>query len=224
MMKKRKAENIAYIVPTVIIDSFLEDIKDGTVNGFSKESTFYHSIENDTLKEFYGLKNGNGVLVSTVDKYNDKIKLNDIILTEYGRISFSHIFNIKQIGEGVVLNILRDKKLIKVKQTIKRIPNLVEYEFAKNPRYIIFGGLVFTPITKNYLSTLSKLESVHINKKLYSKNKSAEYQEAISMIPTVFPHEVNRGYKNWASVLKSVNGVKIKSFNHLVSVLDNTNE
>jgi len=64
MMTRTKAENIAYIVPTVIIHTFLEDIKDGIVDGFSKERTYFSSIENDTLKEFYGLKDGNGVLVS----------------------------------------------------------------------------------------------------------------------------------------------------------------
>ena len=41
------------------------------------------------------------------------------------------------------------------------------------------------------------------------------------MLPTVFPHEVNKGYSNWASVLKSVNDTKIKSFKHLVEVIDN---
>lgn len=41
MMKNTKAENTAYIVPTVIINTFLEDIKDGTVNGFYKEKTYY---------------------------------------------------------------------------------------------------------------------------------------------------------------------------------------
>lgn len=44
------------------------------------------------------------------------------------------------------------------------------------------------------------------------------------MMPTIFLHTGNRGYKNWASVLKSVNGIKIKNFRHLVAVLDNVNE
>ena len=238
MMKKLKAENIAYIVPTEIINTFLNDIQDNKVDGFSKENTFFHSIENNTLKEYYGLKNGNGVLISTVDKYNNKIKLNDIILsidgqaianngtisTKYGRISFAHIYNTKQIGDSITLEILRDKKYIQVTTTIKRISKLIEYEFAKNPRYLIYGGLVFAPITRNYLSTLSKLEAAYINKKLYSKKKSEDYQEAISMIPTIFPHEVNRGYNNWASVLESVNGIKIKSFKHLTIVLNNIKE
>ena len=40
------------------------------------------------------------------------------------------------------------------------------------------------------------------------------------MINTMFPHSVNRGYSNWASVLKSVNNIDIKNFQHLVNVLD----
>jgi len=238
MMSRKKAENIAYIVPTEIINTFLEDIKDDKIDGFFKEKTYYHNIENNTLKEFYGLKNGNGVLLSTIDKYNEQLKVNDIILSiddkdianngtidsKYGRIAFDHIYNTKQLNDSVKLKILRDKKIIEVNHTIKRIPSLVEYEFSKNPRYIIYGGLVFVPITKNYLRTLSKLESEQINKKLYSKKKSDDYQEAISMIPTIFPHKVNRGYSNWASVLKSVNGTKIKSFKHLTEVLDSIDD
>lgn len=205
MMKKLKAENIAYIVPTVIINTFLDDVKDNKVDGFSKENTFFSAIENNTLKEFYGLKNGNGVVVSHVGKYNTNLKINDIILaidgknianngtikTKYGRISFSHIYNTKQIGDIVILDIQRDKKHIKVSHTIRRVSKLINYEFAKSPRYIIYGGLVFAPITRNFLSTITKLESKQI------KKKSKNYQEAITMIPTVFPHSVNRGYKKF---------------------------
>jgi len=68
---------------------------------------------------------------------------------------FTPNFSSKQIGDSVILNILRDKKYIQVTSIIKRVPNLVEYEFSKKPRYIIYGGLVFAPITKNYLRTLS---------------------------------------------------------------------
>lgn len=57
MMSKTKAEDIAYRVSTVILNTFLEDIKDG-IDGFSKERTFLSSIENATLKEFYRLKEG----------------------------------------------------------------------------------------------------------------------------------------------------------------------
>jgi len=235
MMKKLKASNIAYIVPTVIINTFLEDIKDGKVDGFSKENTFFSAVENNTLKKYYGLKNGNGVLISHVGKYDTSLKINDIILaiedkdianngtiqTKYGRISFSHIYNTKQLGDTVILDILRDEKNIKVSHTIRRVSKLIHYEYSKNPRYMIYGGLVFAPITRNYLSAISKLESEFIKKKLHSKKKSKNYQEAITMIGTSFPHSVNRGYTNWASVLKSVNGIDIKNFKHLINVLDN---
>ena len=235
MMKKLKAQNISYIVPAEIINTFLIDIKDNKVDGFSKENTFFNLIENSTLKEFYGLKDGNGILISSVDKNNNKIKQNDIILsidghvianngtiaTKYGRISFAHIYNTKQIGDAVTLDILRDKKHIQVTTTIRKISKLIKYEYAKNPRYIIYGGLVFVPVTRNYLATLSKLEAAQINKKLYSKRRSEHYKEAITVASTIFPHKVNRGYSTWANILKSVNGIKIKSFKHLITVLDN---
>ena len=234
MMKKLKAENIAYIVPTTIINTFLEDVKDKKVDGFSRVNSFYYPIENNTLKEYYGLKNGHGIVISKADKNNDNIKINDIILsidgkeianngtiaTQYGRISFSYIYTTKQIGDTIILDILRDKKHIKVSHTVSKSSKLIDYEFSKSPRYIIYGGLVFAPITRNYLYVMNKLEAEAIKKKLYSKKKTKDYEEAITMIPTVFPHNVNRGYTNWASVLKSVNGTKVKSFKHLVETLD----
>ena len=238
MMKNIKASNIAYLVPTVIINTFLEDIKDGKVNGFTKEHISINRIENDTLKEYYGIKNNNGILISSIDSYNKDLKVNDILLkingkdianngtikTQYGRISFSHMFNTKQLGDTVKLEILRNKKHMTILYKVKRIFDLINYEYSKTPRYIIYGGLVFTPITKNYLYKLSKLESNEIKMKLYSKKKSKDYEEAITMVPTIFPHNVNRGYSNWASVLKSVNGIKIKSFKHLVNILDTNND
>ena len=48
------------------------------------------------------------------------------------------------------------------------ISHTIDYKFDKSPRYIIYGGLVFAPITKNYLYSLTKLESDSIKKKLYS--------------------------------------------------------
>lgn len=34
MMSLKNADNISYIIPSIIINTFLEDIKDGVVNGF----------------------------------------------------------------------------------------------------------------------------------------------------------------------------------------------
>ena len=146
---------------------------------------------------------------------------NGTIQTQYGRLSFEYIYHTKQIGDSVMLDVLRDGKNIKIRYEIKREKELINYEYSKLPRYIIYGGLVFAPITTNYLYKISKFESEHLKKKLYNKRQTINYNEAITMIGTSFPHKVNRGYSNWASVLKSVNGIKIKNFKHLVNILDN---
>jgi len=236
MSKKLKAENIGYIIPTEIIKTFLIDIKDGKVDGFKKDSTYFAFLTNSALKEYFGLKEGeSGVILDKISKYEKKLRANDIILkidgkkiandgtilTKYGRITFDHIFHTKQIGDFVELEILRDKKVRKIKYKIKKEPELVPYEFGKEPRYIIYGGFVFTPITKNYLFSITKLESSFIQKKLYSLKKTNDFTEAITIAPTVFPDYVNRGYSVWGYILKSVNGIKIKNLKHLAKVLDN---
>jgi len=234
MMRKAKASNIGYIVPTQIINTFLEDTKDGKVDGFYKENIFFQSIENTTLKHYYNLQDDNGILLFGLNSNNIDLKNNDILLaidgknianngtinTKYGRILFSYIFDTKQIRDIVTLDILRNKKHITIHHKVEKIDYLINYEFAQQPRYIIYGGLVFTPITSNYLNTLRTLESNYIKKKLYAYIKNDEFSEAVTITSTIFPHSVNRGYNSWGAVLKSVNGIKIKSFQHLVSVLE----
>lgn len=234
MMTKKKANNISYIVPTEIINTVLEDTKDGKIDGFNRVLTYVANIENNVLKEYYGLNNGNGAIVGIVDQYETQIKLDDIVLSidgklianngtiasKYGRISFAHVFHTKQMGESIELDILRDKKLIKVKLAIKQTPKLINYEYDKQSRYIIFGGLAFSPITSNYLRTLTNFESTQIKKKLYAKKVEKDFTEAVTMLPSLFPHSVNRGYSSWASVVKNVNGIRIKNFKHFTEVLD----
>jgi len=237
MMKRLNASNIAYIVPTDIINAFLVDVKDKKVDGFSQVDNSFEQIQNETLKEYFNLKD-NGVLITSTD-YNEKdLKVNDILIaidnklvsntgtikSKYGKIGLSHIVDTKQIGDIVKLDIIRDKKKIKIPYTVKNAKKLIEYEFDKAPRYIIFGGLIFTPITKNYLYKIPKTESSLIAKKLYKKKVTPEYKEAITIINTTFATEENRGYSTWANILKSVNGINIKSLNHLISILDTTKE
>ena len=67
MMKLRSADNISYIVPSIVINTFLNDIKDGKVDGFPQTRTRVQNIENQVMKDYLDLKNDFGILVSSVD-------------------------------------------------------------------------------------------------------------------------------------------------------------
>lgn len=236
MMRLKNADNISCIVPSVIINSFLEDIKDGKVDGFGSDGLTINYIDNNNVKEYFGLKNGNGILVTNVAYGINEFKVNDIILeidgnkvandatidSKFGRVHCNLIIHQKQIGDKVQFKVLRDKELISFNYTVKRTEPLIKKEFAKEPRYLIFGGLAFTPLTKNYILAIGSNTS-GINKLFYHKDKSKEFDEAVVWMQNNFPHEVNRGYSSQGYVVETVNGIKVKNFKHFVFLIDNLN-
>jgi S1-C subfamily serine protease len=234
MMKLQKTSNIGYIVPSVVINTFLEDVEDGVVNGFHSDSVIVQNINNNSQKKLYGLADRRGVLITYVGIDEQLLKVDDILLevddkdianngtvkTKYGRVNFSMPFHTKQLSQSVKLKVLRDKKELTIKYPLKKVIPLINKEFGKEPRYIIYGGFVFTPLTKNYLNSIYS-SSNGLNMLFYQKNKTVDYQEPVVSLRTIFPSEVNRGYYSASYVLVKVNDIKIKNFNHLVDVLDN---
>ena len=236
MMKISKASNIGYIVPSSVVQYFLDDTKDGIVDGYHSDSVYGQKMNNQALKDFYSLNSRTGVLVTHVGIDEHSLQANDIILSidnknisnegtiksEYGNVSYAMGFHTKQIGETVSLKILRDKKEETIKYKLRKYKALIPHEFEKEPRYIIYGGLTFTPLTRNYLSKLSS--SSGINMLFYQKDKTEDYTEPVASLTTIFPNEVNRGYSQGTYILTKVNDIKIKNFKHLVKVLDQAND
>ena len=232
---RSNSSNIGYIVPATIIKTFLEDVKDDVVDGFHADSVIIQDIDNNAQKAFYGLKSRTGTLISYVGIDEKTLKVDDIILeidgkdianngtisTQYGHISYNMAFHKKQIGQSVNLKILRDKKEMMVEYTLKRVKPLIYEEFGKEPKYIIYSGFAFTPLTKNYLSKIYADKRHIFNMLFYKKNKTEEYQEGVVSLRTVFPSKANRGYSIASFILIKVNGIKVRNFHHLVKMLDN---
>ena len=233
MMRLKNADNISYIVPSVIINTFLEDIKDGKVDGFGSDGLTINYINNDSIKEYFGLKNGDGILITKVPYGENNFRVNDIILeldgkavandatidSSFGRVHCNLVLHQKQIGDKVQFKVLRDKEIISFDYIIKNIEPLITNEFDKEPRYLIFGGLAFTPLTKNYISAIGSNTS-GINNLFYNIDKSKDFNEAVVWIQDSFPHEVNRGYYSQGYIVEKVNGVKVQNFKHFVSLID----
>jgi len=234
MMTLSNSSNIGYIVPTTIIKTFLQDVEDGVVDGFHVGSTVVQGINNNSQKELYGMNDRTGVLITYVGIDEDILKVDDIVLaiddknisnngtikTQYGHINLKIALHKKQIGQSVKLRILRAKKEMLFEYTLKKVIPLIHEEFGKEPRYIVYGGFTFSPLTRNYLTELSTGRNM-FNMLFYEKNKTKAYQEAVVSLETVFPSKANRGYSIASYVLVKVNGIKIKNFQQLVKILDN---
>lgn len=236
MQKRTRADNIGYMVPMPVINHFLKDIEDGQLDGFPGIGIHTQPIENRAIKKKYQMPDDKtGVLVYRVDfnsPANGLIMMNDVITGIEGHditdseeveyrpneyLSYWYFIDERQIGDEVTFNILREG--IERQVTIKLAGSYKEYrlvpyeQYDRQPTYFIFGGLVFMPMTTNYL-----VESGWNSELAYKP--STEEKRGVVVLTQVLADSVNRGYHELADiVIEKVNGQifsDINEFYHLV--------
>jgi hypothetical protein len=246
-LKSEDTENIGYIIPTPVIKHFLKDIEDGSYNGFAELGFDAQKMENPSMKRKYNMgEKQTGVLVVHVywnSPAQGMIKEDDVLLSIDGhqiadngtvelrpkeRISFRHYSDMHQIGEDVNLQILRNGKIENITypliQTGKDISLVTPEEYDKLPTYFIFGGIVFTPLTKNLLCEWEDCDAPQKLLKEYDKRPSDNNQEVIVAVQ-VLPAEINKGYHNISAwVVREVNGKEFKDFNEFYKSVENSTE
>jgi len=234
---KNASDNIGYIIPSVIVKTFLEDIKDGKVDGYDDSYTYIQTLQNPTLKEYYNIKDNQGVLSSKIQKNEDSLKEGDLILeiegnkvlsdgkvnTKYGLQKMKYYELLKPVGQTIDLKVKRDNKILDIKYTLKRKDDIIKKEYFKEPRYIIFGGLVFAPLTQNYLRA-KKFQPTLFENFYKLKDKAKHATEGVIVQYEKFDHNVNEGYNPYITLVHSVNGVKVKDFNHFVKLIDESKD
>ncbi len=233
MQQRRHSQNIGYLVPVNMVMHFLTDIKDGKYDGYPDIGILTQSMENPALKKMHQLdENVTGELIIS-KLYNciagESIKKGDVLaaidghkIENDGTVEFRHheftsykyFLDMHQMGESVILDILRDKKIIKVPIKLLHKSNdflLVKtLQYDKRPSYFIFGGYVFAPLTSNLLSSVrgSVLELRALTRQWPSEKKKG----AVVLV-RVLATEYNRGdhgLRLWPVV--SINGETFKDF------------
>ncbi len=241
-----KAQNIGFAIPSVIIHHFLDDLKDGKYTGFPSLGLYTQNLENDSFRKKFGMKKGQtGVIVQEVE-YGSScygiIKKNDIILSidnikvendgtipykKSSRLDYSYIIDLKSVGDKVILGILRDKKELKIPVKLKNyIPVVPRTEYDTKPTYYIFGGLVFVPITVNYIYSLwnSTGNRPSLLDRIVYEFATEEKQQII-ILQQVLADETNKGYHDFSNlIVKKVNGETVKDIKHLIQIIENLKE
>ncbi len=233
MQSLARGQNIGYLVPVVMIKHFLEDIKDGKVDGFASLGIDTQRMESKTLREMYGMdENSSGQLVIKV-LFNStaygKLKKGDIItkidghrINNDGTVEFRHhqytsykyYIDLHQLGESVEFEILRDKKRltlsIPLKYRIDKFLLVKTKRFGKAPSYFIYGGYVFVPLTRNLLQATSRA-SIQL-RDLSSKWVSKEREDVVLVLKVLASRlsQGNYGISMWA--VDKFNGSKFATF------------
>lgn len=239
-----KAQSIGYAIPTVMIRHFLKDLnKNKKYEGFPTLGINTQSLENESYRKKLGMqKHQTGVVVEAVEFGScsfDIIKPGDVILAVdgvkiendgtipyggRGRLDMSFITDLKYVKDKIKVDILRDKKPAKLNIVMKNyVPILPRTEYDVKPTYYIYGGLVFTPLTINYIYSIWNQSSGRpgILERILYENATPEKQEIVLLLQ-VLADETNKGYHNFVNTpVKSVNGEKISGINDLMKKIEN---
>jgi S1-C subfamily serine protease len=254
------AQNIGYIIPNEEIELFLKDVADQKYDGKPILLDVTQTFENPTVREYLKLdKSIEGCIIhlpyqpkaqaSAQPAANSALKEWDVV-THIGdtpidnqcmvklkpnvRVMFK--YKVQQIAQqgAVPLTIVRAGKSMKVQAPVfSGRPHLIGDLRGGYPSYFIYGPIVFSRATLEYLSFLSN-NAPALNGYAYNASPlvtlrgaapTAEREELVVVSSPFFPHKLVTGYSNrFGSVIYSINGVPIKSLKHLVNVLRDLKE
>jgi len=238
------AENIGYMVPTSVIQHFLDDVSDGSYDGSPRLGVELQPLKSDAHRQSLGMKEGQtGALVCRADHGSpaaQALQTGDVLLEidglsvandmtiqrpGLGRVSLSEAYRSKQIGDSLPLALLRDGR--RMQREIELTPHqflVAGRRDEDDPEYFIFGGVLFQPLTIKYL-TYFKEVPFHLANHAFIQNSVSEDRRQVILIQKVLPHPVNRGYQKWEDlILESVNGIVPRDMGHLTQIIDSSDE
>ncbi|MBI2496619.1 MAG: trypsin-like peptidase domain-containing protein [Opitutae bacterium] len=246
-------QNIGYIIPSEEIELFLKDIADGHYEGKPGLFDGFQTLENTTLRAYLKLdKSVQGIVTREPFKRDPGYPLKqwDIITHIAGtpidnegmikaggglRVRFAYLVQHALKDGKVPLTVLRGGQSLAVELPVSPDrPKLMPFLYGEYPDYFIFGPLVFSIATEDYVSTLSKASANAIpalsslgNPLITRRSDEPAFPgEQLVFVPSPFlPHRLSKGYGMPAlKVVESVNGIKIRNLAHLVSLLRDAKE
>jgi S1-C subfamily serine protease len=240
-------QNIGYIIPNEEVELFLKDIADGRYDGKPAMYDDLQTLENPALREFLKLdKSVEGMVVHRPDKADGSYPLKEWdVITRIGdtaidnqgmvkldrdlRVSFGYLIQKLAVDDKLPLTVVRAGKTLKIELPVSaQHPTLITDLHGDYPSYFIYGPLVFSTATWQFISSFENNAGLlrmlgAVKSPLVTRTfdaPSPELEELVVVSSPFFPHKLAIGYSNPAgSVIYSVNGTRIKSLAHLVAVL-----
>lgn len=245
------AQNIGYIIPCEEIELFLKDIADGHYDGKPAMYDDLQTLENPALRAFLKLDPSvRGEIVhkpfSTEPNYPLKewdviTRIGDTPVDDQGmiklsgnlRVRFQYLIQKIATGNKVPLTVVRAGKEMKIElPVLNRRPLVLPDLEGAYPSYFIYGPMVFSDattdflgafshstaqphVTPPYLSALSMIGSPLITR--IGDKPAFEGERLVVVSSPFFPHKLASGYGNPAwQVVKTINGHPIKNLADLV--------
>ena len=227
------AQNVGYMIPVSVVQRFLKDIEDGHYDRYMDLCISTFPLLNPAQRKSLGLEDdAQGVLVGNVitgGACDGVLKIGDVILSIDGhpvqsdgyvelageRVEMPEVVERKFKGDSVAFHILRDKQPLDVSATFKESwPfQLQSSQYDVRPRYILFGGLLFQPISRDFLQA-NQIDNLRV-RFIYNSFISDEFfkqRPEVIVLSGVLPDPVNTYVSGFrGAIVEEINGTQIKT-------------
>jgi S1-C subfamily serine protease len=239
-------DNVGYMIPPPVIRHFLSDVQDGVYDGFPTLGIFYQTLESPHHRSFLKMHpDQSGVLVTEVAFQSsawDVLMEGDVILSVDGedvandgtisfmnedRIAFPYCLVNKFPGDTVEIKVLREGQEKEVNVPLRTAkPFISQCEYDEMPSYYIFGGLIFMPLSLNYLNTWGGWWKSPVRLQYHYLNGGpTPDREQLVILQDVLADELNVGYHQMGTqVVEMVNGESIKNFKDFVDKIESSDD
>jgi S1-C subfamily serine protease len=237
----RQADNTGYIIPTPVVKRFLKDIEDGQYDHYVDLGLTDFPLHNPAMRKALGLpNNGLGVLVTNVvpqSSVDGVLQPGDVLMALDGldvdsagmvlldgeKVNLNEIVERKFAGDVVKIRFIRDGGWNDVEAELKplRWSRMYAIQYEKNPRYLVFAGLVFQPLDTNLFATVKfddvtvrRLYTDYVPKGLFQKHEDIVVLTRVESDPVTSQLGSFTGY-----AVDKINGTEVRDLAHAHQLL-----
>ncbi|HVY71746.1 MAG TPA: trypsin-like peptidase domain-containing protein [Verrucomicrobiae bacterium] len=244
-------ENTGFFIPTPVIQHFLKDIEDGTYNGFPQAGVRVAALQNPAYRKYLKLSDDDiGARIDSMVPIpaTEKVLKEDDVLLKVGdyevgsdatvlfqgnRMNLAIAFQQAQHGESVPIKLWRDGKEVEASLPVSVYegdkPTGNQYDVL--PRYFVYAGLVFTPLSLDYVKTFGRNWSDAANAEIIYElyYRRAESPKTVRSEPIVLAailaSPVNANIRTPSRTLvDKINGIRIDRLEDVVRALGSPKE
>ena len=237
------AQNVGYMIPTPVIRRFLKDVEDGHYDHYVDIAIRWMALENRAMRKYLKRPNdGLGVVVTdifTEGSSDGVLEKGDVLLSIDGHpiesdgsvrlegqpVQMEEIVERKFAGDTVTLEVWRKEKLESLKLTLRPAEMFSMYEniYEEAPRYVVFGGLVFQPLTANLMAVLMGSADLRLRQTYSMFGQDQLYRETPEpvVLTSILPDPLNVYLRGLAGqVVREINGRKIRTLADVLPALE----
>ncbi len=226
------AQNTGYMIPTPVIRRFLADIEDGSYDGYAELAVEHSNLLNPVDREYLGMSPGmTGVRVTNVMSVGSAfgvLEEDDVLIAIDGHpidnnghikleeeyVQFAEIIERKFHGDSVEFDIFRERTPLTVTVRLRGAwPYLIyRNEYDKRPRYVLFAGLLFQPMSRDFMSA-HKVKNPQIKYlyDFYITDEIFEERPEVVILSSILTDHINTYLGGFTmSVIDEINDLKIK--------------